>query len=222
MNYFSYSLARSVDPIAMPRKQIASLMVFSRAIIKDQRRIGAVAPSSWALSRRMASYIPKDYDGHVVELGPGTGSITDALLKRGIAPERLHAIEFTPDLVRHMKNRFPKINVIEGDAANLATLLPKEVMEQGIDYIVSGLPLRAMGQEIVDGIIGAVRENLTEDGLYIQFTYSHARDRNRIIKDMRLCESSLVWLNFPPARVDVLEANGQHVKNEDCDTNGRV
>lgn len=187
--------------------------MFSRALLKDQRRIGALAPSSWALSRRMASYIPQDYDGVVVELGPGTGSITEALLKRGIAPERFYAIEFTPDLAEHVKKRFPGINVIVGDAANLAELLPPEVTASGVKFIVSGLPLRAMGQEKIDQIIGAVRKNLAKNGSYIQFTYSHARKRNQIIKDLHMRDSSVVWLNVPPARVDVFEMNGKPATN---------
>jgi len=193
----------------MPRKQIASLMMFGKALLRDQRCIGAVTPSSWALSRRMASYIPEEYDGYVVELGPGTGSITEALLKRGLDPKRFYAIEFTPDLAEHVRKRFPGINVVVGDAVNLKELLPPEVTENGLEYIISGLPLRAMGQEKVDQIIGTIRDNLTENGSYVQFTYSHARNRNRIIKDLHMRDTSIVWLNVPPARVDVFETNGK-------------
>ena len=77
---------------------------------------GAVAPSSPALARLMASYADPAVAGRVVELGPGTGVVTQALLDRGFAAERIAAIEYNPDFCTLLRQRFPGVHFAHGDA----------------------------------------------------------------------------------------------------------
>ena len=89
---------------------------FLRSLVVRPRSIGAIAPSSPALARKIAEQIDPRTEGMVIELGPGTGVVTDALIARGIAEERLIAIESDPDMAQLVRERFPKLRVVEGDA----------------------------------------------------------------------------------------------------------
>ncbi|TIP63896.1 methyltransferase domain-containing protein, partial [Mesorhizobium sp.] len=76
----------------------------------------------------------------VLEVGPGTGVITRAILAQGVKPENLYAVEYSPDFVRHLRQLYPGVNVIEGDAFNLdATLGNKSGLT--FDSVISGVPL---------------------------------------------------------------------------------
>ena len=101
---------------------------------------GAIAPSGPTLARLMASHVDPAEDLPVIELGPGTGVVTKALLERGVAPQRLIAIEFNPDFCRLLRERFPGVTVLQGDAYDLAGTLPKGRADR-VSAIVSSLPL---------------------------------------------------------------------------------
>src|SRR5215204_4028345 len=85
--------------------------------------MGAVTPSSKLLARTMASYLDPGRSGPVIELGPGTGPVTEAIIRRGFAPDRLILVEFNRDFCRLLRRRFPRAKVIEGDAYRLADTL---------------------------------------------------------------------------------------------------
>jgi phosphatidylethanolamine/phosphatidyl-N-methylethanolamine N-methyltransferase len=76
----------------------------------------------------------------VLEVGPGTGVITRAILARGVKPENLYALEYSPEFVRHLRRLYPGVNVIEGDAFNLSAALG-ERRDMVFDSVVSGVPL---------------------------------------------------------------------------------
>ncbi len=102
--------------------QSQGLWPFAREFISHPRQMGALFPSSHALAGRMASQVPEG-SGIVVELGPGLGSITAALLTRGIPAEHIRAIEYSPRLTLQLRQRFPGVHVIEGDARHLSRLI---------------------------------------------------------------------------------------------------
>jgi len=89
----------------------------------------------------MANAVPKSGEGLVVEVGAGTGVVTEALLERGIPVHRLLVIEKSPLLCEYLSRRFPHLKVIQGDAALLASMLPTGAT---IDALVSGVPLRSL------------------------------------------------------------------------------
>src|SRR5262245_23292905 len=113
---------------------------FIRTWIEKPLSLGAVTPSSRALARTMASYIDPARLGPIVELGPGTGPVTEALLEQGIEPSRLVLVEFDPTFCRLLRTRYPAATVVQGDAYNLKRLLAG-LMEQPAAGVVSGLPL---------------------------------------------------------------------------------
>src|SRR5450432_3301779 len=111
----------------MAKKLIAALAdsgLFLREWFANPQRTGAVAPSSPQLAAAMARWLPADPESYVLELGPGTGAVTEALIERGLREDRLVAIERNPKLARLLRKRFPRAQIINGDAWHLDHLLP--------------------------------------------------------------------------------------------------
>jgi len=188
----------------MPIKTLMSFMIFSAEVLNPRQKVGAAWPSGPTLTRRMASFLPTNPSGYVVELGAGTGAITDSLLKHGINPKRLFAVEMSEKMSGHLRKRFPKINVLTGDAAHLRELLPRKVNPGHISYIVSSLPFKVMDDGLVRRIANEVRETLPEHGRLIQYTYDIRPRRNRWMDGiLERVDGSLVWTHIPPAVVDV-------------------
>src|SRR5205823_1114330 len=113
---------------------------FARSLLRNPLAIGAVAPSSPRLSNLIASRV-NSTSSSVLELGAGTGSITGALLKQGIEPERLFLIERDPSLVAYLRDRFPGVRVRCGDAVYASHILSSESVGQ-VKTVVSSLPIR--------------------------------------------------------------------------------
>ncbi|WP_316976633.1 class I SAM-dependent methyltransferase [Shumkonia mesophila] len=176
--------------------------LFAHELFRGPASVGAVCPSSARLAQRMASHVSPDGEGLVVELGAGTGVVTQALLDRGIAPERLAVIERSPAFVRHLRARFPDLAVILGSATELADLLEHA---GPIDAIVSSLPLRSLPADDVTAIVGQWRHLLATDGVAVQYTYD-LRDCGRLATHgFAVRANEIVWGNLPPARVFAFE-----------------
>ncbi|MCZ8187140.1 MAG: phospholipid methyltransferase [Beijerinckiaceae bacterium] len=160
---------------------------------------GAVSPSGKQLARTMARYVDVTVPGPVIELGPGTGPVTEALIRHGVAEERLILVEFNPDFCRLLHKRFPKATIIEGDAYRLqATLGP--MMERAA-AVVSSLPLFTR-PEIQRTNLLQSSFNLMQPGApFIQFTYATVSPIPLRNRDFDVEVSPRVWLNLPPARV---------------------
>ncbi|MGB3415360.1 MAG: class I SAM-dependent methyltransferase [Mesorhizobium sp.] len=113
---------------------------FFKGWIDKPKAVGAIAPTSSITSRRMASIVDPSSGLPVLETGPGTGVITKAILARGIAPQNLYSIEYSPNFVRHLHRLYPDVNVIEGDAFNLTETLGDK-RDMLFDCVVSAVPL---------------------------------------------------------------------------------
>jgi phosphatidylethanolamine/phosphatidyl-N-methylethanolamine N-methyltransferase len=113
---------------------------FFKGWIDKPKAVGSIVPTSTIAARRMASVVDPGSGLPVLELGPGTGVITRAILALGVKPENLYSIEYSEDFVRHLTALFPGVNIIKGDAFNLdATLGDRRGMV--FDSVVSGVPL---------------------------------------------------------------------------------
>lgn len=152
----------------------------------------------------MASRVSTDREGLVVELGGGTGAVTAALLKHGVPPWKIVVVERSPTLAHHLRQRFPQLRIIQGDAAHLGQLLSHEKIKK-IGSIVSSLPLRSL-QPATTHAIGRQFETLLEaGGLLVQYTYDLRGTQSRLLPRFHRLSSKIVWSNLPPARVDVFE-----------------
>ena len=113
---------------------------FFKGWIDKPKAVGSIVPTSSVTARKMASVIDPGSGLPVLEVGPGTGVITRAILARGVKPENLYTVEYSADFVRHLRRLYPKVNVIEGDAFNLAATLGGR-RGMVFDSIISGVPL---------------------------------------------------------------------------------
>jgi phosphatidylethanolamine/phosphatidyl-N-methylethanolamine N-methyltransferase len=113
---------------------------FFKGWIDKPKAVGSIVPTSTIAARRMASVVNPDSGLPVLELGPGTGVITRAILARGVKPGNLYSIEYSDDFVRHLTAQFPGVNIIKGDAFDLDTTLGDK-SGTVFDSVVSGVPL---------------------------------------------------------------------------------
>ncbi|MCZ7661259.1 MAG: methyltransferase domain-containing protein [Xanthobacteraceae bacterium] len=172
---------------------------FIRSWIEKPLAIGAVTPSSRILARTMASFVEPAIPGPVVELGPGTGPVTEALVSRGIDPARLVLVEFNPAFCQLLRARFPAATVVQGDAYRLRRLLEDE-LEEPAAAIVSGLPLVTKPIRTRLRLLREALDLLRPGAPYVQFTYSVVPPIPRFA-DVHVEASERIWLNLPPARV---------------------
>ena len=193
----------------MAKKLIAALTdssLFLREWLANPQRTGSVAPSSPKLTAAMARWLPRDSDSYVLELGPGTGAVTDALLKRGLREDRLVAIEHNPALAIHLRKRFPRAHIITGDAWQLDELLREHSPVIGsVGAVISSLPLLNFPKAQADALAQKIRAILEPRGRWVQYSYHITQSRCRGGDEFRLLTSKIVWLNFPPARVHVFQ-----------------
>lgn len=177
--------------------------VFARALLRNPRTVGAFCPSSARLARAVAAAVDVSAAGYVVELGGGTGALTSALLERGVPPQRLVVIERDPTLARHLRQAFRAVTVICGDAAALARIVARLEGQARVDTVVSSLPLISLSADEVRAIGAQICAVLERGGLLVQYTYQIALRRARLPRCLELVASDRVWINLPPARVEV-------------------
>jgi len=173
---------------------------FLRCWIRRPLLTGAVRPSSRGLARIMASFVDPDTSGPIVELGPGTGPVTDALIQRGIEQERLILVEFNPDFCKLLRRRFPHASIIEGDAYNIRETLGN-MLPAPAAATVSSLPLFTKPVEERLALLRVTQGLMQPGASFVQFTYAMIPPIPRRPDEFSTKGSSYVWLNLPPARV---------------------
>src|ERR1043165_2185907 len=146
-------------------------MQFIRSWIEKPLSTGAVMPSRKALARTMASYVGVDANGPVIELGPGTGPVTEALVRRGVDPARLILVEFNPDFCRLLRTRYPAATVVQGDAYRLRRLRGTIVLEPAA-AVVSGLPLLTKPLRTRLRVLADAMGLLAPGAPFVPFTYA--------------------------------------------------
>lgn len=161
---------------------------------------GAVSPSGKALTKLMASFVDPADPRPVVELGPGTGVVTKALLDRGVAPERLVSIEFNPDFCALLRKRFAGVNIIEGDAYTLSETL-KGTVDGEISAVVSSLPLFTRPPEMRRALILEALDRMPAGRPLIQFSYALVPPVPAEPGRFTVEHTHWVVMNLPPARV---------------------
>src|SRR5262249_45376962 len=142
-----------------------------RSWIEKPLSTGAVMPSSKLLARTMARLVDTDTPGPIVELGPGTGPVTEALVARGVDPARLVLVEFNPVFCRLLRSRYPAATVVRGDASRLKHLRGS-LLRDPVAAVVSGLPLFTKPLRTRLRLISDAFGLLLPQAPFIQFTYA--------------------------------------------------
>jgi phosphatidylethanolamine/phosphatidyl-N-methylethanolamine N-methyltransferase len=176
---------------------------FISAWLRSPLSMGAIVPSSGKLARAMASQLDARHAGIVIELGAGTGPVTDALVEAGIAAKRLWVIEREAALCAILTAQFPSLTIWCEDATHLRRLW-QEQGEPRIAAIVSSLPMMSLPKRVKESIQSQMAELLDDGGVIIQFTYGAKSPLDRV----RLRQHNItgkrvktILTNVPPAHV---------------------
>ncbi|WP_210202544.1 class I SAM-dependent methyltransferase [Alsobacter soli] len=172
---------------------------FLKSWLDNPLQAGAIAPSSPALARAMAACVDVGRMGPVVELGPGTGPVTQALVEHGVAEDRLVLVEYDPDFCKLLARRFPRATVVQGDAYAIDRTLQGHLATPAA-AVVSSLPLLTRPEADRARLLLRAFGLMAPDAPFIQFTYGLTSPVPRgpgVAAEV----SPPVWLNIPPARV---------------------
>jgi phosphatidylethanolamine/phosphatidyl-N-methylethanolamine N-methyltransferase len=182
------------------------LLAFLAAVLRSPATVGAVAPSSPHLAARLAAVVPRVGEPVVVELGPGTGSVTTAIEYRLASRGRHVAIEIDPVLANYLRAEHTGVEVLVGDAAELERLFA-QYQVSAVDAVVSGLPWALIDAEVQREIVDATARSLRPGGCFTTFAYLHALSMTRARQFRALLgevfdevlTTRTVWWNLPPA-----------------------
>jgi len=186
---------------ALRRKPLSDEHSFLRRFLGDPKRTGAVAPSSPFLAREMARAVDPHEPGVVVELGPGTGPVTKALIARGVGRERLLLVEYDPHFCKLLAERY-RARVVRGDAYALETTLGGHVVGP-VAAVVSSLPLLNERPERRLRLLDEAFALMGPNGVFVQFTYGLGMPVPRELLAGRYVARSgaPILRNLPPASV---------------------
>jgi phosphatidylethanolamine/phosphatidyl-N-methylethanolamine N-methyltransferase len=173
---------------------------FIRSWFEKPLSTGAVAPSGRVLARTMARYVEPEVPGPVVELGPGTGPVTEALVAHGVDPARLVLVEFNPVFCQLLRGRFPAATVVQADAYGLRRALAS-LLRQPAAAMVSGLPMFTKPVRTRVRLLRDALSLLLPGAPFVQFTYAVVPPIPRAFAGVQAEASERIWMNLPPARV---------------------
>ena len=178
---------------------VANKWLFFRRWLANPLQMGSVIPSSPSLCAKVVAQMQRQPDEYVLELGAGTGVISRALLDSGLPPERLVVVEIVPSMAAHLRRRLPGVTVIEGDARDLARLLPAHMLGR-FGTVVCGIPLVLLKLAEQRRFIDAIEQVAPGRGF---LHFSSCVTSPLPWRKHRLQARREAWtpLNFPPASV---------------------
>ncbi|NEX19714.1 methyltransferase domain-containing protein [Thiorhodococcus mannitoliphagus] len=191
---------------------------FFSAMLRSPRQVGAVAPSGIQLANAMASQIDPRCET-ILELGPGTGAITVALVRGEPTKRRLVLVERDARLARALAHRFPSVQILTGDASHLHRVISSTGIQQ-FDTVVSSLPLLSMSHFARARVVMRIFAALSPGGKLVQYTYSTVSPISRRLVellDMKTERVAVIFKNLPPASVWVYTSNRRSVLELDGD-----
>jgi phosphatidylethanolamine/phosphatidyl-N-methylethanolamine N-methyltransferase len=189
------------------RREASGRWLFFRRALAHPLQLATLMPSSASLGRLVARHIADIARARVVEIGGGTGAITQALLDAGLPPDRLLVVEIDEQLADYLRRRFPDVRVISDDASRLPDLLPPS-WRNAVHTVVSGIPMTVLTSSAQRQLTDAFLSALGAKGRYLQYTYSLFSPlpaRRLGLEGRRL---GITFGNFPPASLWSFERQG--------------
>ncbi|MBB3952302.1 class I SAM-dependent methyltransferase [Aureimonas jatrophae] len=182
------------------RARRADLARFFGTWIRKPLSLGAVAPSSATYCATMAAAASTHLDGPILELGPGLGVVTRALLAKGVDPARITSIEYDADFARTLRERFPRVNVIRGDGFDLDQTLGDGGATR-FAAILMAIPVVSKPQAERQALFRRYLDRLVPGGNITQLSYLVTPPVKPIEGVFEVSSTPIVWDNIPPARV---------------------
>lgn len=189
-----------MSTLLQPARNAPHRGVFFKSWLKDPFHVASITPSSRWLARLMATDVGPG--ARVVELGAGTGTLTDAIVERGVREEDMFLVDQHPMFCNVLRQRFPRSNVVQADAAALTKSLG--ALRGTVDYVISGLPIVWFNKDKKAQILHEAFELLRPSGRYQQFTYLGPPPVGGRLRDQLGLHATLLGvspLNLPPAFV---------------------
>jgi phosphatidylethanolamine/phosphatidyl-N-methylethanolamine N-methyltransferase len=173
---------------------------FFKGWIDRPKTVGSIVPTSSVTARRMASIVDVHSGLPVLEVGPGTGVITRAILARGVKPENLYAVEYSSEFVRHLRRNYPGVNVIEGDGFDLEKTLGDK---RGLvfDSVVSGVPLLNFPVARRVAYLSGLLDRIPHGRPVVQLTYGPKSPVPPGLGDYTVEHFHFIIRNIPPTQL---------------------
>jgi phosphatidylethanolamine/phosphatidyl-N-methylethanolamine N-methyltransferase len=172
---------------------------FFKGWMKNPKNVGSIIPTSDHMARRMASVIDVGSGLPVLELGPGTGVITKAILQRGVKPDQLYSVEYSAEFAKKLRHDFNDINVVEGNAFDLETTLG-DANTLTFDCVVSALPLLSFPRALRVKLIKDLLARIPEGRPVVQFSYGPFSPVPPIA-GVTVRHLEMIFRNVPPAQI---------------------
>ena len=176
-------------------------VLFLKSWFHSPNQMGTIFPSSYITGKKIAQLIKDPQNSIVVELGAGTGQVTDEIIAMGIPQDHFATIEYDPRLCKELSSKYPKgLNLLNIDAADMLEELPKQFIGK-TDYVISTLPLIPLKKEKALKIIDSIFEVLKPGGVYVQVTLSPFKPKYMDELGLRATKLFVSWVNLPPMHV---------------------
>jgi phospholipid N-methyltransferase len=176
-------------------------LAFFLRFLNAPKQVGSVIPSSCYLERRLIRMGAVAHARTVVELGPGTGGTTQAILNALPHEGKLLAIEIDSRLADIVRTDIadPRLITHQGSAEHLASTLVEHALPAP-DVVISGIPFSTMPSELGEKILQSVCQALAPGGRFVAY---QLRDRVAVLgrRILGAAEADVELLNIPPVRV---------------------
>ena len=173
---------------------------FFKGWIDGPKSVGAILPTSGVTARRMASVINPASGLPVLELGPGTGIITKAIVQRGVAPGNVISIEYSTDFYQHLKRTIPDVHFINGAAFDLDRTLG-ERKDEKFDAVISAIPMLSFPMEKRIALLEDLLDRMPPGRPVVQITYSPVSPIDARPDRFQIKHLDFVVRNIPPAQL---------------------
>ncbi|MEN9775051.1 MAG: hypothetical protein RL322_2121 [Pseudomonadota bacterium] len=173
--------------------------LFFKRWLTHPLQMGSIVPTSVTASRLLAHQVQHVQAGHIIEAGAGTGVVSQALLDAGVAPERLTLLEIDPELAQVLARRFPGVEVVHGDALDLASNIRPE-LHGAIGQIICGIPLLLLPFGAQRRFVDSVEQVAPGQG-FLQLSYQITSPLPAERLGLQASRVGWTWRNIPPAHV---------------------
>lgn len=180
--------------------KIGDFALFFRKFLAKGRTISSAVPSSPALVEGVLRPIDFSKPATIVELGAGTGPVTQELLEQIRPHHRFVAVENDPDFCDVLRRRFPELTLLQADATQLKEPLAKMGINK-VDYVLSGLPFPSLPPRAMLRLSRWMNEVMGPNSLFIQITVAPVLFKSFYHRMFEDVDYRMVWLNVPPGGV---------------------
>jgi phosphatidylethanolamine/phosphatidyl-N-methylethanolamine N-methyltransferase len=194
-----------LSPATRRRRKVSDEARFFKGWLQRPLVMGAVSPSSRSLGRAMAAFVPDPagFAGNsvVLELGPGTGVVTQCLIERGVPESSLLLVEYSEEFCMLLRARFPAAQVVQGDAYAVDETRRDLLENRQLEAVVSSLPLFTKPDALREDVVARSLRQMPDGAPFIQFSYALTLPVKPERIGARLETSPWIKRNLPPARV---------------------